>query len=56
MANTAEERAAIWLGGRSLASWRDEFDRNGYLIFERVLPQERSLKSAPLCTENLIRL
>ena len=41
MANTAEERAAIWLGGRSLASWRDEFDRNGYLIFERVLPQER---------------
>jgi ectoine hydroxylase-related dioxygenase (phytanoyl-CoA dioxygenase family) len=40
MANTAEERAAIWLGGRSLASWRGEFDRNGYLIFKRVLPQD----------------
>jgi ectoine hydroxylase-related dioxygenase (phytanoyl-CoA dioxygenase family) len=41
MANMAEEQAAPWLGGRSLASWRDEFDRLGYLIFERVLSQER---------------
>jgi len=41
MANTAEEQAARWLAGRSFAAWRDEFDRRGYLIFERVLPQER---------------
>src|SRR5215468_5087056 len=41
MATVAEEQVASWLGGRSFASWRDEFDRNGYLIFERVLPQER---------------
>jgi ectoine hydroxylase-related dioxygenase (phytanoyl-CoA dioxygenase family) len=41
MANTAEEHAAPWLGERSFASWWDEFDRRGYLIFERVLPQER---------------
>jgi hypothetical protein len=41
MANAAEEQAACWLGGRSFASWRDDFDRRGYLIFERILPQER---------------
>jgi ectoine hydroxylase-related dioxygenase (phytanoyl-CoA dioxygenase family) len=41
MANTAQEQAAPWLRGRSVASWRDEFDRCGYLIFERVLSQER---------------
>jgi len=41
MANVAEEQAAPWLEGRSFASWRDEFDRLGYLIFQRVLPQER---------------
>src|SRR5215471_19592286 len=41
MANVAEEQAAPWLEGRSFASWRDEFDRLGYLIFQRVLPQDR---------------
>ena len=41
MATTAEERAAPWLGGRSFASWLEEFARRGYLIFERVLPQDR---------------
>lgn len=40
MATEAEEQVASWLGGRSFASWRDEFDRRGYLIFERVLPQD----------------
>ena len=40
MATVAEEQVAFWLGGRSFASWRDEFDRRGYLIFERVLPQD----------------
>jgi ectoine hydroxylase-related dioxygenase (phytanoyl-CoA dioxygenase family) len=41
MATTVEKQAAPWLGGRSFASWREEFDRRGYLIFERVLPQDR---------------
>ena len=40
MATVAEEQLASWLGGRSFASWRDEFDRRGYLIFDRVLPQD----------------
>src|SRR2546423_4820289 len=34
---TAAEQAAPWLKGRSFASWREEFDRQGFLIFERVL-------------------
>jgi len=34
---TAIEQAAPWLQGRTFASWRDEFDRRGYLIFEHVL-------------------
>jgi ectoine hydroxylase-related dioxygenase (phytanoyl-CoA dioxygenase family) len=38
---TTIEQASAWLQGRSFASWRDEFDRRGYLIFERVLPPER---------------
>src|SRR6476659_3316902 len=40
MAATAEQ-ASPWLEGRSFASLKDEFDRSGYLIFERVLPPER---------------
>src|SRR6185295_10848570 len=40
MAATAEQ-ASPWLKGRSFASLKDEFDRSGYLIFERVLPPER---------------
>jgi len=38
---TTEELASAWLNGRSFASWRDEFDCRGYLIFERVLTTER---------------
>src|SRR5215470_10693590 len=40
MAVTAEQ-ASPWLKGRSFASLKEEFDRNGYLIFERVLAPER---------------
>src|ERR1700704_6364243 len=40
MAATAEQ-ASTWLNGRSFASWREEFDRSGYLIFERVLAPDR---------------
>src|SRR5215813_5553043 len=40
MATTAEQ-ASPWLKGRSFASWREEFDRRGYLIFERVLDADR---------------
>src|SRR4030081_1898800 len=38
---TTIELASPWLKGRTFASWREEFDRRGYLIFERVLPQDR---------------
>jgi hypothetical protein len=34
---TPVEQAAPWFKGRSFASWREEFDCRGYLIFERVL-------------------
>src|SRR5262245_35233543 len=34
---TAAEQAAPWLKGRSFDSWREQFDRQGFLIFERVL-------------------
>ena len=30
-------QASPWLKGRSFEDWRDEFDRRGFLIFERVL-------------------
>src|SRR5437868_9662911 len=40
MAATAEQ-ASPWLKGRSFASLREEFDRSGYLIFERVLAPDR---------------
>jgi ectoine hydroxylase-related dioxygenase (phytanoyl-CoA dioxygenase family) len=30
-----------WLQGRSLEDWRDEFDRRGFVIFERVLPADK---------------
>ena len=36
MATVAAQTTA-WLEGRSFQSYRDEFDRRGYLIFERVL-------------------
>ena len=40
MAATAEQ-ASPWLKGRSFASLKEEFDRGGYLIFERVLAPDR---------------
>jgi ectoine hydroxylase-related dioxygenase (phytanoyl-CoA dioxygenase family) len=36
----AIEQASRWLDGRSFASWRQQFDERGYLIFERVLTPE----------------
>jgi len=38
---TAVERATPWLDGRTFASLREQFDRRGYLIFERVLSPDR---------------
>jgi len=38
---TTIELASPWLKGRPFASWREEFDRRGYLIFERVLSPDR---------------
>lgn len=38
---SAAEQAAPWLQGRSFDSWRAEFDRGGYLIFERVLSPDK---------------
>src|SRR6266404_3607455 len=35
------ELASPWLKGRPFASWREDFDRRGYLIFERVLSPDR---------------
>src|SRR3979490_110996 len=42
------EQASPWLQGRTFASWREQFDSNGYLIFERVLSPDRvaELRSA----------
>ena len=37
---TALEQASPWLDGRTFASWQEQFDRRGYLIFERVLPPD----------------
>jgi ectoine hydroxylase-related dioxygenase (phytanoyl-CoA dioxygenase family) len=34
---TAAEQVSPWLQGRTFESQREEFDRRGYLIFERVL-------------------
>src|SRR5258708_28943635 len=36
MAREAEQESP-WLQGRTFQSWREQFDRRGYLIFERVL-------------------
>jgi len=38
---TTSEQESPWLQGRTFASWREEFDRRGYLIFERVLSPDR---------------
>jgi hypothetical protein len=34
---TAAVQTTSWFQGRTFESWREEFDRRGYLIFERVL-------------------
>jgi hypothetical protein len=33
--------ALPWLQGCSFEDWRDEFDRRGFVIFERVLPADK---------------
>ena len=38
---TAIEQASPWLQGRTFASWREQFDSSGYLIFQRVLSPDR---------------
>jgi hypothetical protein len=38
---TTIELASPWLKGRTFASWREEFDRRGYVIFECVLSPSR---------------
>ena len=38
---TTVEQTSPWLKGRTFAACREEFDRRGYLIFERVLSAER---------------
>src|SRR5215831_15815012 len=38
--DSVHQAAAYWLQGRSFQAWRDEFDRRGFLIFERVLSEE----------------
>ena len=38
---TTIELASPWLKGRTFASWREDFDSRGYLIFERVLSPDR---------------
>ena len=38
---TTVEQASPWLRGRTFGSWREEFDRRGYLIFEKVLSADR---------------
>jgi ectoine hydroxylase-related dioxygenase (phytanoyl-CoA dioxygenase family) len=38
---TTIEQASPWLKGQAFASWQEEFDRRGYLIFERVLAPDR---------------
>jgi ectoine hydroxylase-related dioxygenase (phytanoyl-CoA dioxygenase family) len=54
---TTAEPASPWLQGRTFASWQEQFDRRGYLIFERVLAPQRvaELRTAlaPYLTRNL---
>jgi len=38
---TTVEQAAPWLKGRTFAACREDFDRQGYLIFEKVLAADR---------------
>ena len=52
---TAAEQASPWLEGRSVASWREQFDRRGYLIFERVLSPDRVAEIRAALTPHLAR-
>src|ERR1044072_2403498 len=54
MAATAEQ-ASPWLNGRSFASFKDEFDPTGYLIFERVLAAERVVEIRAALAPHLAR-
>ena len=49
------EQATPWLQGRPFSSSREDFDRFGYLIFERVLPQDRVAKIRAALTPHLAR-
>ena len=50
-------RSSPWLGERSFRGWRDEFDQQGYLVFEKVLSVDElsSLRAAlaPYLDQNL---
>ena len=39
--NDTPQQALPWLQGRSFEEWRDEFDRRGFVIFERVLSADK---------------
>src|SRR5437879_2950287 len=54
MAATAEQ-ASPWLKGRSFASLKEEFDRGGYLIFERVLAPDRVAEIRAALASHLAR-
>lgn len=38
--SVAQDAIPRWLGGRSFADWRGDFDRDGYVIFESVLTED----------------
>ena len=52
---TPAEQASPWLEGRSVASWREQFDRRRYLIFERVLSPDRVAEIRAALTPHLAR-
>src|SRR5215211_5462862 len=54
MAATAEQ-ASPWLKERSFASLKEEFDRSGYLIFERVLSADRIAEIRTVLAPHLAR-
>jgi ectoine hydroxylase-related dioxygenase (phytanoyl-CoA dioxygenase family) len=53
----ADHDITKWLGDRTVDQWREEFDRNGYIIFENILSGEQlsSIKNAlsPYLDQNI---
>ena len=41
MVTAAARTMSSWFNGRTFESWREEFDRPGYLVFERVLSPDK---------------